>query len=448
MKKEFKELDKNDLVALSLKGGRKPVFAERSDLAQEIISRKPEFLEKWSLLIFLLLLLLLTAGTWFISYPDIIYANAVLTGSNAPKEIVARQTGKLTALFTENNQRVKQGEILGWIESNADTKEVVDLSERLDSAAKLLGNTDTQLIAGLFHRKFENLGELQSSYQIFVSAFQKYNDYLINGFYLNRRSMLRRDILSLQIMESRLSDQKNFTAQAHELAKKSFEMNEKLFREKVISEEEYRRAKSGLLDKQMVDPQMEISIISQQNLVRDKQKEIDQLDHDILQQQQTFEQALQTLRSDVGEWLRKYTIQAPANGMVVLTLPLQQNQHLEMGKVLGYVNPADSKYYVEIKLSQNNFGKVDTGMKVQLRFEAYPYQEVGSVPGTLSYISNIAIDSAFLGTVRLDKGLASNTNKTIHYKPGLKAQALIITKDMRLLERLYYSIVKSTSMNK
>ena len=80
--------------------------------------------------------------------------------------------------------------------------------------------------------------------------------------------------------------------------------------------------------------------------------------------QQTFEQAMHTLKSSVDDWLKRYTIQSPANGTVVFALPLQQNQYIEQGKLLGYVNPRDSRYYAEIKLAQYNFGKVDTGMKV------------------------------------------------------------------------------------
>ncbi len=423
-------------------------FRERSDIAQEIISRRPDFWEKWALIIFLVLLLSLTAGTWFIQYPDIIEAGAVLTGQNAPKEIVSKQTGKLTALFVKKNQQVKQGEILGWLESNADTKEVVALSARLDSGIKMLGEGQSGSIVGLFNKRFDNLGELQAGYQTFVAALQQYNDYLVNGFYFRKKELLHSDIASLQNMGEKVAQQKELTIKDNELARTTFEMNEKLFKEKVISAEEYRQAQSALLNKQKNDPQMEISIISQQSQIRDKQKEIDQLSHDILQQQQTFEQALQTLKSNVDDWLRQHTLQAPAEGTVVFALPLQQNQYLQAGKVLGYVNPSDSKYYTEIKLSQSNFGKVDTGMKVQLRFDAYPYQETGFVPGTLNYVSGIAVDSVFLGTVRLDRGLTTNQNKIIPYKSGLKARVLIITKNMRLLERLYYSIVKTSSVNK
>lgn len=423
-------------------------FQERSDIAQEIINRKPGFYEKWALMLFLILLLFLTVGTWFVKYPDIIYANAILTGNNAPKEIIPWQTGKLTALFVRNNQQVKQGEILGWIESNANTKEVIELSKILDSSIKMFDSGKPELIVALFNKRFLDLGELQTGYQTYSTALRQYNDYLVNGFYYKRKRFLINDITGLQEMKQKVAQQKVLTTKENELAKQSFEMNERLLKDKVISAEEYRQARSALLSKLKADPQMEITIISQQNQIRDKQKEIDQLDHDILQQQQTFEQSLQTLKSNVDEWLRRFTLQAPVDGIVEFVLPVQQNQFLQQGKLIGYINPLESKYYAEIKLTQNNFGKVDTGMKVQLRFDAYPFQETGFIPGTLNYVSNISVDSSFLGAVHLDNGLQTNQGKKIQYRSGLQAQALIITKDMRLLERLYYSIVKATSTNK
>jgi HlyD family secretion protein len=423
-------------------------FQERSELTQEIVARKPDFFEKWSLFIFLFLLLSLFIGTWFINYPDIIEGTAVLTGDNAPKEIVSKQSGRLTALFVKNNQAVKQGEIIGWIEGNASTKEVINLSKKLENSIALLEQNNATAVSALFQHHFQNLGEIQTLYQTFITAWQQYNDYLVNGFYYKRKSMLHSDIASLQRIQGETNTQKLLTETENTLAKKTFEMNETLFKEKVISAEEYRQAQAALMTKQKIVPQIEINVLSLQNQIRDKQKEIDQLNHDILQQQKIFEQALHSLKSNVDEWLRIYTIQAPVDGQVVFLLPIQQNKHIEQGKLLGYVNPLDSKYYTEIRLSQINFGKVDTGMKVQLRFEAYPYQETGFVQGTLNYISKVAIDSGFVGTVRLDNGLTTNQNKELQYKPGLKAKALIITRDRRLLERLYYSIVKSASLNK
>jgi HlyD family secretion protein len=108
----------------------------------------------------------------------------------------------------------------------------------------------------------------------------------------------------------------------------------------------------------------------------------------------------------------------------------------------------DGQFYVEVKLEQASIRKINAGMKVQLRFDAYPYQAAGFIPGTLTYVSNVIRDGVFVGFVQLDKGLVTSQNKIIPFQPGLTAQALIITTRKRLLKRLYYSIIKAASVNK
>lgn len=423
-------------------------FHQRSDSAQEIISRQPGFVERWALLLFMGILLLLLAGTWFIRYPDIIEAQGILTSDNAPKEIIPLQTGRLIKLFVKNGDEVKAGGMIAWIESTANTREVIDLSKNVDSASSLLLKKNEKSLTGLFDRTYENLGGLQAPYQLFIAAWQQYSDYRVNGFYTSKKSMLLKDAATLQAMKETLKEQREVTKQVNDSSERSLKMNKILLDQKVISPEEYRTAINTYLNKEMAIPQFNASILSNENQQRDKAKELQQLDHDMNQQKIIFEQALQTLKSNVDDWKRKYILKSPLNGIVFFMIPLQQNKFIEQGKLLGYINPPDSKFYVEINLPQINLGKVDTGMQVRLRFDAYPYQEVGFVKGKLDYISRISSDSGFYATVQLDNGLETNLKKTIQYKSGLKAQAIVITKNMRLLQRLYYSIVKATTVGK
>ena len=126
---------------------------------------------------------------------------------------------------------------------------------------------------------------------------------------------------------------------------------------------------------------------------------------------------------------------------------LKPGQYIGNGTMLGYISASNTQWYVEVRLEQPMLGKVDTGMKVQIRFDAYPYQEVGYITGTLTYISDLVSDGAYVGFVQLDKGLLTNRNRKIKYKPGLKAQALIITKKIRLMGTIYNSILKTVSVN-
>lgn len=426
----------------------KKSFFLRSESAQEIISSKPDFFEKWALLLLLFILLVLISGTWFIQYPDIIEANGKLSAYDAPKEIIPLQTGRLEQLLVHDGETVVPGQIIGWIESAANTEEVMLLSKQLDRIREVLDSEQAILTDDFFQTRFQRLGDLQVSYQTFISAWQQYNDYVVNGHFEKKKSMLIKDINSLQQMNKTIHSQINLAKEDEDSSARTLAMNKILFDEKVISSEEYRQAKSRHLNKKMALPQLNSSLVSNMAQQRDKRKEIDQLDHDISQQKIIFRQSLLTFQSVVDTWKRQYIIESPIEGSVVFNQPLEKNKHVEQGRLLGTINPRNSEYYIDLNLPQSNLGKVDTGMNVQLRFVAYPYQEAGFVSGILDYISPNASDSGFLSTVRLTQGLKSSNNIVFEYKNGLKVHALIITKDMRLLQRIWYSIVKSMSPGK
>jgi len=446
-----KNQDIIESVPLSSNGhNKRPLkpFHLRSEAAQEIISRQPGFVEKWALMLFLFILILLMACTWFIRYPDIIETTGKLTADNAPKEIIPIESGRLIKLFVKNGDEVKTGDPIGWIESTANTQEVLELSKSLDSAMSLLAEKNESNLPGLFGQTFQNLGELQAPYQVFVAAWQQYSDYRLNGFYPGKKAMLLKDAVTLQAMNETLKQQKELTKQVNDSSAITLKMNKILLDEKVISPDEYRTAINTYLTKKMAIPQFNASILSNENEQRSKAKELQQLNHDMDQQRLIFIQALQTLKSNIDEWKRKYILIAPLNGIIFFSMPLQENKFIQQGQLLGYANPPSSTFYAEIYLPQNNSGKVDTGMQVQLRFDAYPYEETGFVNGKLSYISKIASDSGFYARVSLENALVTNLKNQIPYKSGLHAKALVITKNQRLLQRLYYSLVKTTSMSK
>ena len=216
--------------------------------------------------------------------------------------------------------------------------------------------------------------------------------------------------------------------------------NSSLLKDKVISQQDMRDMKSKLFAKQMSVPQLESALLTNEIAQTDKQKEISELEHTISQQKMLYQQAAQTLKSGIDEWKRKYIITSPVEGKVAFVVPLQENQFLPAGKIIGYVNPPDSRYYAMVELTQNNFGKIRAGQKVQLRFDAYPYAEFGYVEGRLNYVSKVPSDSGFLATIDLPRGLRTNYNLDVQYRSGLRSQAIIITRDSRLLERFYYNI--------
>ena len=121
---------------------------------------------------------------------------------------------------------------------------------------------------------------------------------------------------------------------------------------------------------------------------------------------------------------------------------MQENQQLQSNQIVCFVNPENAQYYAEIYIPQANFGKVKIGQQVLLKFPSYPFQEYGSIKGTIDFISNITTDSGYLAKIVLPIGLNTNYKKQIQFRDGLIAQGEIITANMRLLERFYYNIIK------
>lgn len=433
-------------ITFGTPGQMKGVASQRSEMMQEIVSDRPGFLIRWGNVFFLALLTLLVIGTWFIKYPDLIHAKAKLTSINAPKQVVSLVSGKLSKLSISENQTVNKEQVVGYVESTANHEAVLLLASNLNSIQALLNAGQADQIKKYFINATSQFGELQTAYQTFSQSFFSFDNYLANGFYLKKRAILLRDKNNLLKLYNNLHVQRELQEQDLALTQKTFNANELLKKDKVISDFDYRIEESKLINKKLTLPQIKSSIINNESQQAEKEKEIIELDNSISQQKLIFQQALNTFKSQVDEWRRKYVLIAPISGKIAFASFVQENQQLQANQIICYVNPENSQYFAEVVIPQSNFGKVATGQLVLLKFQSYPFQEYGSVKGKIEFISHIPSDSGYLAKVGLTKGLVTNHKKQIQYRDGLLANAEIITQDMRLLERFYYSIVRQTNM--
>lgn len=415
----------------------------RGEAVQEFISQQPGLLIRYGTTLFLILLVLIVTACWFIQYPDVISADAKLKSVNAPKPVINKTAGKIIKLFVKEGDTVKENAVLGFMESVAQPEQVLQLSQALDSISFLLNNNQSVLLPSYIASiKFEKLGELQQPFQTFIQAFIAYKDYTANGFYTRKKAMLENDLDNLERMHFNLGNQKSLQQQDESLAVKTYIMNETLLKEKVISEKEFRDEKSKLLNKSLSVPQINSSIISNESQQNDKHKEILELENNAIQQKAVFVQAVNTLINEVSDWKKKYMLIAPVAGKVSYADFFQEKQEVNANQTICYIKPANTLSYAEVYIQQSNFGKIKIGEKVLLKFQAYPYEQYGSVEGKLAFISPIPTDSGYAAKIDLPQGLITNYGKEIDYRDGLTSEAQIITQNMRLLQRFYYDVYK------
>lgn len=133
-------------------------------------------------------------------------------------------------------------------------------------------------------------------------------------------------------------------------------------------------------------------------------------------------------------------IKAPASGKIAFTMMAAKNKWLQNGEVLGYVDPANNHYYVRLHFAQHDLGRLNAEQQVQLRVTAYPYEEFGFLQGKIDYNSIEVTDKGFYVNVELLNGLNTTLNRSVRFHNGLQVRALIVTRQMRLLQRFYYSM--------
>jgi len=91
-----------------------------SDDMQDIITMVPSWLLRWGITLFFGILVLIIGLSAMISYPDIMKAQLKIDASNQPEPVITKTPGKLVKLLATQNEIVKAGQPLAWIESTTD----------------------------------------------------------------------------------------------------------------------------------------------------------------------------------------------------------------------------------------------------------------------------------------------------------------------------------------
>ncbi len=408
---------------------------------QEVVSWGVPFIVRWGTIILFLILIFIIAVCSFIKYPDLIKTQAHLTCINAPKTVMCNEEGKLVELRVEENQLVQKGEIIGLIESTARHEEVLRLLSNIKEMQEKIESNRSQDIPLLFANNYTKLGEIQEAYQHFLQTFLVFKNYLPSGFYSQKAHMLNKDMKYLKELHTTYQYELTLEKEDLDLARNSMKAYDMLEQKQLISDEVYRSEKSKYINKQLTIPRMKSTIINNLNSQNNKLKELTELENTISHQKLVFQQELNTLESSIENWKRKYLLIAPTSGKILFADFIQENQQLQRSQTICYVTPEKSDYYAQIIIPQKNLGKVKLNQTVLLKFNSYPYEEYGCLMGEIKFISSIPGENGYSSKVTLTNGLITSFNKKIIFRNGLTANAEIVTKDQRLIQRFYQSIL-------
>lgn len=410
-----------------------------SEDLQDIISKPPSWLLKRGITFIVLTITMILGLSFFIRYPEVVTVSMKFNTSNAPKALISKVNGNLIKILIKDGTLVKKNTNIAYLESVADHDQVLNLLDKIkkmrSGALELADLHDIVVPTEL------ELGELQNSYQNFYLAYLNYVAVNKEGIYQKRKIYIQNEVKYINQQNQRI--QQSFELQKRELAlaEEEYAKYQILAEKKVISQLELQQKESLLLAKRQSIPQTENTIISNQSSRLSKDKEMSEINNQMVEEEQKFYQSLSTFISDAENWKKQYVISSTSNGRLIYGDFLQENQLVKMGDELFYINANKDDYYGEILIPQVKSSRVKLGQKVLIKVQSYPYQEYGYLRGKIDYISDIPIkDSVFFSKVVL---IRNDQDSTIKLKPGILADADIITEDQSIFKRIWLNLTKS-----
>ncbi len=403
---------------------------------QDVIGYRPHWIVRRGNTLFFLILISIIASTCLINYPDLVRGSMKLTATNAPKLLLAKSEGKLEKLLVYNEEEVKQGQLLAFLQSTASHLQVLQLRNWIYEIEPSILNDDLDIFLSKPLPEFNQLGELQVAFQEFQNSFKETIQILADGYYQQKKRSLLKDALFLKSIQANNFQQQQLLKQDYELQFMEYKANETLAKDKIIAPLELNQNKGKVILKEQNIRQMEAQLINDEMALQNKKKELLELQKFITDQKQKVLSEFFDLKSKIQAWIEQYIVVSPENGKVLFASFLENNQLLSQGQELFYIQPKESEYFGILSVSQGGLGKIQIGQKVLARLESYPSNEFGYLTGEIKFISNISTSKdSFWIKVDFPKGLQTTYNAKIHFRNNLSAQAEVITDNRKLIER-------------
>lgn len=147
---------------------------------------------------------------------------------------------------------------------------------------------------------------------------------------------------------------------------------------------------------------------------------------------------LHSLKNAIKKWENKYLLESTINGQIFFTEEWNPNEKIEINDLLFSIVPKNnSEYICEIKVPMINYSKLKIGQSVNINLIGY--SDYGDLKGKITKIAPIADNEGTYHVVTsLENGLKTSINKKIVLRQEMLGTAVIITEDLRLIERVFY----------
>ncbi len=306
--------------------------------------------------------------------------------------------------------------------------------------------------------KIKNSQSLSSGVELSVALAKELSTQIdtLNQEYDATTLMYEKDLLSItrqltQLYQSLKVIEKAQKTRLRKLAlkKRQITNNKRLYDKGYLSSNQFDLLQGEYLDdlessdrleKELVTIQIQISELESERLIYPEQK---------ILKQSAIKRQISELAAQLAELKNQYEFikKAPETG-IVTTIQPTVGSRVDINAPLLSIIAIDSPLEIELLLPSRSAGFVQVGDKVNIRFDAFPYQKFGLVVGEISNIDKslilpaekilpIQIDQAMYRVrASLNQQSIKAYGKAFPLKVGMIADADIILEKRSLLEWL------------
>ena len=418
-----------------------------SDNLQLLFGSAPSRLIRWgSFMVFIFVVLMSILG-FVIRYPDIIVSRVVITTRNPPIRLTARTNGRVISKWVNDGEFVDIDQDLLLIGNEADYKDILFIIKQINyenNRSSLLKEAlefaENDLQLGSVQNDFSTLTRLRKEYRILKDRTKfRLDSTSLKSQILYNQTILQSELRRLELFEDELK-----------LIKSEYNRNSHLYSSNSIALKDFEISKRQLLSGQQLYEEYSSNITQIRLKISDFSIQLNRL---LVEQESTEMQimnelieARNRLNFSIVEWKHKYLIRAPISGKITFSGHFwSENQTVTEGLELMTIIPTDnSEIFGRVSMPIVNSGKVAIGQRVNIFLDNYPSEEFGALEGSVSYIGLVPGDNNYQIEVQLDyKNLTTTFGKNLAFKQELTGIAEIVTEELNLITRVFYSLKKN-----
>ena len=409
----------------------------RSEEVQEILGTPPSWIVQWGTTVVLISLVVLGALSWYFKYPDKVSSKLTLTTLQPPVPIFAKTDGYISRVLVQDGDSVQQNAILAVIASGATYEDVL----KLEADLQLLQGFDQDAFLSYEPDRTLQLGEMQSDYASFVQLYQDFSFTKNTNYDRKSTRQLKSQIRQIEEGIKALNVELDKANEARLLAQRQFELYHKQYDGDLSDLDRLDQARKDLIDKEQGIARIEGDISDEKQEISDLNVQISAIQQGFragnMNRYQALRQSLSKLSGEVAAWKQKYLLSAPTEGMVSFYNLRREQQYVNEGdKVLAILPFQEFDNIIgEVMLPIAGSGKVQTGQRVIIKFDSYPFQEFGYVEGVVESKALLPQNDEYFVKIGLPAGLRTSFGQDLVFRQQMSGSAEIITEDKRFLER-------------